>query len=87
MVALLVCGMEVSMPVRHRVWRWPRGPLLCRVDPLDEEVGLGDCLGPWGSGRLFYRGIFLRFSSFQSASGLTAAALAIDLSGRMSSGR
>jgi len=22
-VALLVCGMEVSMPVRHRVWRWP----------------------------------------------------------------
>lgn len=78
MVALLVCGMEASVPVRHRVWRWPRGPLLCRVDPLDEEVGPGDCLGD--RGRLFYRGIFLRFSSFQSASGLTAAALAIDSS-------
>lgn len=44
-------------------------------------------LGLGGRGRLFYRGIFLKFSSFQSASGLTAAALAIDLSGRMSSGR
>lgn len=34
-----------------------------------------------------YRCIFPRFSTFQSASGFTAAALAIDSSGKTSSGR
>ena len=36
---------------------------------------------------LFCQCIFLRLSTFQRASGFTAAALAIDLSGKMSSGR
>lgn len=36
---------------------------------------------------LFCQCIFLRFSTFQSASGLTAAASAIASSGKMSSGR
>ena len=44
-------------------------------------LGLGD------QGGASYRCIFLRFSTFQRASGFTTAALAIDLSGKMSSGR
>lgn len=36
---------------------------------------------------LLYRGIFLRLSTFRSASGLTVAALAIASSGKTSSGR
>lgn len=61
--------------------------LFYRIDSLNEEVCPCGYLGLRVRSRVFYWGIFLRFSTFQSASGFTAAAFAIVSFGKISSGR